>query len=129
MEKILLIIILPLLTLAQTNIRVKGELVTIKNNEGIIILNEYIDSCRIETAQTVNRYTKLNQVSLQNIPPLPQVGGLCEKNKIYAYDTTVVLCLQTHARTIFDPRDTPNLFAIYREGTNLEWTVNEYVAK
>lgn len=45
MKKILLIIILPILTFAQTNIRVKGELVTIKNNEGIIIVNEYIDSC------------------------------------------------------------------------------------
>lgn len=30
---------------------------------------------------------------------------------------------------MFSPYDTPNLFAIYREGTNLEWTVNEYVAK
>ena len=57
MKKILAIIILASLSIySQTDVIVRGQLVTVKHtDDGMIIINDYIDSCRLETAQTVNR--------------------------------------------------------------------------
>ena len=66
---------------------------------------------------------------IANVLPLPAIGELCLKNKLYAYNGEVIICIQEHNRTIYNPEDTPNLFNFYREGTDLEWQVNELVAK
>lgn len=128
MKTIILFIILSIITLAQTDIRVKGELVSVKQADGTIVINEYIDSCRIETNQIVKR-GNLSNFTPSDVEPLPEFGQWCEKNKLYAYNNQVIICIQSHARTLFRPEDTPNLFNFYRSGTDLQWMVNELVTK
>ena len=47
-----------------------------------------------------------------NFPPIPNIGELCEKNKIYAYGTDKVKCLQEHNRMNYTPEETPALWLI-----------------
>ena len=131
MKKILAIIILASLSIySQTDVIVRGQLVTVKHiDDGMIIINDYIDSCRLETAQTVTIENGLNQMDTTEVPSLPPIGQTCEKNKLYGYNNQVILCLQTHQRTIYPPETTPALFAFYRSGNNLQWLENEMVAK
>lgn len=126
--KLIIFILLSTLTFAQNSAVVRGELVTIKDGSQIII-SEFIDSARIETPHTINRAGKLNEVLIANVEPLPAIGEMCYKNKLYASNGQVIICLQDHPRTIYNPEDTPNLFNFYRSGTDLEWQVNELVAK
>lgn len=128
MKTIILFILTSFILHAQNDVIVRGELVTIKAGNEIII-NDYIDSARIESPFTITHTGKLNQVPIANVMPLPAIGELCLKNKLYAYNGQVIICIQEHNRTIYSPEDTPNLFNFYREGTDLEWQVNELVAK
>lgn len=60
--------------------------------------------------------------------PLPTVGQLCEAGQIYGYNGGLVICRQTHARTIYPPADTLALFIVYRAGTGvLAWVAGEQV--
>ena len=73
---------------------------------------------------------------IQEIDKLPTVGGSCVAGTIYAYDggvlsgySDMVICVQSHTRTIYDPWDTPALFTFTRPETgNLEWIPNEQVS-
>jgi hypothetical protein len=59
--------------------------------------------------------------------PLPDTGTV-EAGVIYSYHGDLVVCRQTHNRTVFAPVDTPNLFGVYRTGGGLmEWVENEKV--
>ena len=128
MKKILLFIVLTLTIYAQNDVKVYGKLVVVKDgNEPII--SDYIDSARIESPHQIIVKDNLGQVSPSDVLPLPEVGELCVKDKLYSYNGQVIICLQTHNRTIFRPEDTPNLFNFYRSGTDLEWQINELVAK
>lgn len=59
---------------------------------------------------------------------LPGVGEPVATG-IYEYQGSLVICRQDHIRTIFEPSETPALFAVYRvDGDNyLEWIVGEIV--
>ena len=60
--------------------------------------------------------------------PLPSVGEWCEAKTIYAYNNGLVICRQSHARTIYTPEETPALFIVYREEQGvLEWVAGERV--
>lgn len=129
MKKIILfIILLTSLAFAQNSQTVYGKLVTIKTGNEIII-SDYIDSARIESPFAIEVAGGLNEISVNDVEPLPGIGEECIKDKLYAYNGEVIICIQTHFRTIFPPEVTPNLFNFYREGTNLEWQVNELVAE
>lgn len=61
--------------------------------------------------------------------PLPATGTI-EAGKIYSYGGNLVICRQTHERTIYAPVDTPALFSVYRAGQDgvvLDWVANEPV--
>ena len=49
--------------------------------------------------------------------PLPETGEWVEtdgiSSGIYTYDGSMVIAIQSHARTIDDPADIPALFAVY----------------
>lgn len=128
MKTIILIMIISFISLAQTDITVRGKLVTVKHADGTIIIDQYIDSARIETAQIIKVADNLSELLPEDVTPLPQIGGWCEKNKLYAYNEQVIICIQSHNRTIYPPEETPNLFNFYRSGTDLEWMANELVA-
>jgi hypothetical protein len=55
-------------------------------------------------------------------PPLPAEGETCEAQQIYDAGDRFVMCRQTHPRGINPVEDVPALFALYREGGDLEWT-------
>jgi len=61
--------------------------------------------------------------------PLPEVGEQVEQG-IYEYEGSLVICRQAHLRTIFEPSETPALFAVYRPenpDAALEWIPGELV--
>lgn len=45
-------------------------------------------------------------------PAIPNEGEWCEINKVYAYGTDKVKCLQSHNRMAFTPEETPALWLI-----------------
>lgn len=61
--------------------------------------------------------------------PLPDVGQLVEAGEIYGYNGGLVICRQSHARTIHPPEDTLALFVVYRPdgGGVLDWVAGERV--
>ena len=61
--------------------------------------------------------------------PLPNIGELCEAGMIYGYNNGLVICRQTHNRTIYSPEETPALFIVYRAdaASVLDWVVGEKV--
>lgn len=72
---------------------------------------------------------------VQEIIDLPESGQLCEANRVYRYNegtengySGLVICVQEHTRTIYNPEETPALFSFYRENTDaLTWIPNENV--
>ena len=67
---------------------------------------------------------------------LPEIGEQCVKGVIYKLPPDLVdeelspnvVCVQTHDRTIYNPKDTPALFSFFRENTDeLAWIPNEWV--
>lgn len=61
--------------------------------------------------------------------PLPAVGEQVEGGVIYSYAGQLVMCRQSHFRTIYAPADTPALFAVYRADAadTLAWVSGEQV--
>lgn len=61
--------------------------------------------------------------------PLPDVGQWCNAGMIYGYAGGLVICRQTHQRTIYAPADTPALFIVYRPDASgiLTWVMGESV--
>ena len=62
------------------------------------------------------------------MPQLPEVGGWCDAGTLYAYNSALVICRQSHFRTIYPPEETLALFIVYREESEgLEWIAGEQV--
>ena len=60
--------------------------------------------------------------------PLPAIGEWCEAEKMYSYNGSLVICRQSHFRTIYPPEQTPALFIFYQAGAGvLNWIVGEKV--
>lgn len=60
--------------------------------------------------------------------PIPAVGEWCEGGKIYGYNGGLVICRQSHYRTVYPLADTPALWSIYRPGNGvMDWVANEPV--
>lgn len=92
------------------------------------------DADLAEIKTTLESY--VTPTNVQEINDLPNVGQQCMKDVIYKYsegdiDTGyngLVICMQTHNRTIYPPMETPALFSFFRENTDdLEWIPNEMV--
>jgi hypothetical protein len=60
--------------------------------------------------------------------PLPDSGWI-EAGHLYSYESRLVICRQSHYRTIYPPEQTPALFAVYRVDADdvLDWIANENV--
>jgi hypothetical protein len=63
-----------------------------------------------------------------SVPELPSVGEWCEAGALYDYNGALVICRQSHFRTIYPPEETLALFIVYREDTGvLDWIPDEQV--
>ena len=63
-----------------------------------------------------------------DVPELPAVGEWCEAGMMYAYNGALVICRQSHFRTIYPQEETLALFIVYREeAAGLEWIAGEQV--
>jgi hypothetical protein len=79
--------------------------------------------------------TDANEFLGQNIghggsyDPLPEAGEWVEANHIYSYNGGLVICRQSHFRTIYSPEETLALFIVYRENQAgvLDWVAGESV--
>lgn len=65
-----------------------------------------------------------------DIPVLPSVGTLVNKDELYTHDGQVYRVRQTHNVTIYDPDDIPALFTVYRKDSGtMDWIAGEQVDK
>ena len=65
--------------------------------------------------------------TINTIIDLP-ASGIVFKDSLYKYQSELVICRQTHTRTIYAPKETPALFSFYRENSDtLSWIENEQV--
>ena len=98
---------------------------------GITLPNQVTTSGQPSLTFSADELEFLSQTD--NIPVeyqlLPSVGEQVELG-IYEFEGKLVICRQAHIRTIFNPADTPALFAVYRAeepDAVLEWIVGELV--
>jgi len=74
--------------------------------------------------ETKPEYAKIETTFFE---PLPNSGEL-KKGAIYSHDNGAVMVVQPHARTIYTPEQTPDLFSFWRNNTdNLNWIEGEKV--
>ena len=86
-----------------------GEVMTL-DHPSTIFTNDDVTVTTFATESELNYHISQKQPS--DFPTLPAVGEWCEINKIYAYGTKMVKCLQPHNRMHFTPEETPALFLI-----------------
>lgn len=102
--------------------------------DGNFLLNELGSPELSDVNETLISYATPTNTQ-DEIPDLPEIGEECVKDVIYKYDggednksTGLVICAQTHNRTIYPPEQTPALFSFFRENSDtLEWIPNEWV--
>ncbi len=111
------------------DIEVQSEFVVVREvASDKTVVNNVLTRSRIETTQELEHTTELNEIPSSMMPPLPKQGEECIRDVMYAYNDETILCIQTHARTIYPPEDTPALFSFYRENSDtLEWQAGEIV--
>jgi len=81
------------------------------------------DAVPVDTFATEEQLNyHISQKQPSDFPVLPDEGGWCEINKIYAYGDKMVKCLQSHNRMHYAPEDTPALFLII-EPTGADYPV------
>ena len=109
------------------DIKVNAKYIKVINPDGSIGVSDYFESVRIETLQPIEQADIITDITIDNLPKLPD-EGLVIKNKLYQYNGIVVHCIQEHQRTIYPPEETPALFAVYRDNSDtLIWIENEKV--
>jgi hypothetical protein len=65
--------------------------------------------------------------TINTVIDLPATGQVY-KDSLYKYDGGLIICRQSHNRTIYTPNETPALFSFYRENSDtLTWIENEQV--
>lgn len=107
--------------------RLKYQIVEVTDSISNEVWTAFYDNVRFETLQPTVIHNDLSTLSAQKYEPLPNKGRI-EQGKFYSYNGKVVLCIQSHDRTIYPPEQTPNLFSFYRTNAdNLEWIVGEKV--
>jgi len=92
----------------------------ILNHPSTIFTNDDISVETFATEVEVNY--AISQRLPSSFPVLPTVGQWCEINKIYAYGSKMLKCLQSHNRMDYLPEDTPALFLII-EPTGTDYPV------
>lgn len=99
---------------------IEAEEIIILHHPTTIFTNDDVPVSVYDTEEEVNYH--ISQKSPTDFPPLPQVGGWCEINKVYSYNGKMVKCLQSHGRMSFAPELTPALFLII-EPTGTDYPV------
>jgi len=89
---------------------IEAEEVMIINHPTTIFTDDDVSVTLYDTEEKCNYHISQKQPS--NFLPLPQEGGWCEINRVYAYGAKMVKCLQSHNRMHFTPEETPALFLI-----------------
>ena len=111
---------------AQTDIRTLSQYVVISSND-TLLLAEYMENTRIETAQDVLVVETLDSLTI-GILPLYDSVDFFEVNKLYNYNEQALYCLQSHTKTIYLPEQIPALFSMYRQNSDtLTWIAGEKV--
>lgn len=128
MKKIILILLvcISIDISAQIDIRTDNQYVVISSID-TLLLAEYMESTRIETAQDVLVIETLDSIEI-GILPLYDSVDFFEVNKLYNYNGQAIHCLQSHNRTIYLPEQVPALFVMYRQNSDtLTWIAGEKV--
>ena len=78
-------------------------------------------------ADEATKNDSITKILASTIPVLPAVGEV-KAGYLYQYSNLVLLCIQSHTRTVYDPLLTPALFAVYRDNAGtLAWVTNEQI--
>lgn len=68
------------------------------------------------------------QGNVTDYDPIPAVGEWCEADKMYGYNSGIVICRQAHTRLDYTPEETPALWLFYQEeASDWEWIAGEQV--
>ena len=110
-----------------SDILYNNEFCVVRENTTNNVVISQLLTARVETMQQIEKHTTLNTINPSYFDNLPSNGWI-EKDKMYNYNNTTILCIQGHDRTIYPPEQTPNLFSFYREDNGtLVWIENEQV--
>lgn len=76
------------------------------------VIDWTLQHCEKQGVNTDILITYIAGQDVNNFPPIPNIGEWCEINRIYAYGSDKVKCLQSHNRMSFTPEETPALWLI-----------------
>ena len=97
---------------------------------GQLLLGEFLENCRVETAQTMTKHDKLNTLTVNLYPIYPIIGTKIEINMLYKYGSEVVQVIKEGIVTTINPKDDKDLITSYRiQSENLEWIEKEKVSE
>ena len=112
----------------------KPILYAIEHNGVIVISDKTEVGNTTFTSNTVYQSTDENEFlglvadKVGDFNPLSDAGEWCEAGEIYGYNGGLVICRQSHYRTIYPPEETLALFVVYREDISvMDWIPNEPV--
>lgn len=131
MRKILLLFsLIPLFSFGQKlDMTFKNEYCqVIAKTGGQLLLGEFFENSRVETAQIMTKHDKLNTLTVSLYPIYPTIGTKIEINKLYKYGSEVVQIVKEGIVTTINPKDDKELVSYYRPETgNLQWIEKEKV--
>jgi hypothetical protein len=101
-------------------------------HHGVTLPDQVTTSGQPHFEVTENEMDWLNTMADMPIefPDLPEVGETVYAKEVYKHGENLIICRQTHERTIHNPSDVPALWGIYRKDNPdeyLEWVPNEDV--
>lgn len=91
------------------DIRYNKQYCIVKDGDNTII-DAYFDSARVETPHTIWRYDVIKDIPLKDLPSLPELGEVVEKNKLYKDDNKAVHCIAEHTRVIYTAQNKATFF-------------------
>lgn len=97
------------------------------NGEEYIVMQPIEEYEQLYSAEPIDTGSELSEATDISIV-LPDIGEECIKDKHYTYKNQILICRQTHNRTIYEPKNTPALFSFFRNNTDLLlWIEGEQV--
>lgn len=101
MKYILLLFMLCTIVQSQEDEKIDKAIAVVKNDEGKVLISKYYENARIESPHKIKIYTKVKDVPVGDLEPLPEEGYI-EKDKIYVIDGTAYIAKEDYDKKATD---------------------------